>query len=173
VAVDLVLTKADLLTPEQRLDWQQRLTAWGYAPLLVSAHEGEGMEALRQRLSQPRTAAAPAAASAAVLLLGDSFILGAGLADTTSLGWQLQSLLPQRRVANYAGGGFGTIHQLLLLRDATGPRRLIPTALAEALRGGDPLHLARDMCRDRGVIDKHRTFRHAGKRTIGARANLA
>ncbi len=89
-----------------------------------------------ERRSQPRTAAAPASASAAVLLLGDSFILGAGLADTTSLGWQLQSLLPQRRVANYAGGGFGTIHQLLLLRDATGPRRLIPTGLAEALLVG-------------------------------------
>jgi hypothetical protein len=90
-----------------------------------------------ERLTQPRSTGAPA--SPAVLLLGDSFILGAGLANSTSLGWQLQSLLPQRRVANYAGGGFGTIHQVLLLRDATGPRRLIPTALAEALRGGDVL----------------------------------
>jgi ribosome biogenesis GTPase len=53
VAVDLVLTKADLLTPDQRLAWQQRFAAWGYAPLLVSAQRGEGMEALRQRLSQP------------------------------------------------------------------------------------------------------------------------
>ncbi len=90
-----------------------------------------------ERLSQSRSAAAQA--SAAVLLLGDSFIFGAGLSDTTSLGWQLQSLLPQRRVANYAGGGFGTIHQVLLLRDATGPRRLIPATLANELRGGDVL----------------------------------
>ena len=92
-----------------------------------------------ERLSQPRLTAAPTKAAPAVLLLGDSFILGAGLADNSSLGWQLQSLLPQRRVANYAGGGFGTVHQLLLLRDATGPRRLIPAALSEALRGGDVL----------------------------------
>ena len=92
-----------------------------------------------ERLSQQRTATPPRQASQAVLLLGDSFIVGAGLADNSSLGWQLQSLLPQRRIANYAGGGFGTIHQLLLLRDATGPRRLIPSSLANALRGGDVL----------------------------------
>jgi len=118
-----------------------------------------------ERLSQPRTAAAPASASAAVLLLGDSFILGAGLPNTTSLGWQLQSLLPQRRVANYAGGGFGTIHQLLLLRDATGSRRLIPTALAEALRGGDVLLGYADFYPRRNVAapSRLRTFQpHCG-----------
>ena len=92
-----------------------------------------------QRLSQPRNAAPAAENTPAVLLLGDSFIFGAGLSETSSLGWQLQSLMPERPVANYAGGGFGTIHQLLLLRDATGPQRLIPTALAKALRGGDVL----------------------------------
>ena len=92
-----------------------------------------------ERLSRPRQGGTKASGGPALLLLGDSFILGAGLSDTTSLGWQLQSLLPRRIVANYAGGGFGTIHQVMLLRDATGPKRLIPTALAEGLRGGDVL----------------------------------
>jgi hypothetical protein len=103
-----------------------------YAWQLSTGAQGE-------RLSRPRSAPAPARAAPAVLLLGDSFILGAGLSDSSSLGWQLQSLLPRHQVANYAGGGYGTIHQLLLLRDATGPRRLIPPALAKALRSGDVL----------------------------------
>jgi ribosome biogenesis GTPase len=53
VAVELVLTKADLLSEEQRQHWCQRLQSWGYRPLLVSAHRGEGITALRRRLSQP------------------------------------------------------------------------------------------------------------------------
>ena len=92
-----------------------------------------------ERLSRPSAVAEPPSHSPAVLLLGDSFILGAGLSDNSSLGWQLQSLIPNRPVANYAGGGFGTIHQLLLLRDATSSQRLIPASLAQALRGGDVL----------------------------------
>ncbi len=92
-----------------------------------------------ERLSRPSAIAEPQGDSRAVLLLGDSFILGAGLSDNSSLGWQLQSLIPDRRIANYAGGGFGTIHQLLLLRDATSSQRLIPASLAQTLRGGDVL----------------------------------
>jgi hypothetical protein len=92
-----------------------------------------------ERLSQPKQADAPDQGKPALLLLGDSFILGSGLSSNLSLAWQLQGLMPQRRVASYAGGGFGTIHQLLLLRDATGDQRLIPTSLARQLRGGDVL----------------------------------
>jgi hypothetical protein len=103
-----------------------------YAWSLSTGPQGE-------RLSRPRYATATASGSPAVLLLGDSFIHGAGLADTASLSWQLQSLLPERPVANYAGGGYATIHQLLLLRDATGDQRLIPSALTQQLRGGDVL----------------------------------
>ena len=92
-----------------------------------------------ERISRPRQAEARTNTQPATLLLGDSFILGAGLSDSSSLGWQLQSLLPERTVANYAGGGFGTIHQALLLRDATGSNRLIPSSLAKNLQGGDVL----------------------------------
>ena len=92
-----------------------------------------------ERLSQPRRDPARYQDRPIVLLLGDSFIFGSGLPDTLSFGWQLQGLLPDRRVLNYAGGGFGTIHQVLLLRDARGPGRLIPASLAHALRGGDVL----------------------------------
>lgn len=92
-----------------------------------------------ERLSRPRQASASAASAPAVLLLGDSFILGAGLSDNASLGWQLQSLLPQHLVVNYAGGGYGTIHQLLMLRDATRDQRLITAPVARQLRGGDVL----------------------------------
>ena len=92
-----------------------------------------------ERLSQAKRAETRKQGLPAVLLLGDSFILGSGLSNNLSLGWQLQGLMPHRQVANYAGGGFGTIHQLLLLRDATGDQRLIPASLAHQLRGGDVL----------------------------------
>ena len=113
-----------------------------------------------ERLSKPKNSPALTAPSATVLLLGDSFILGSGLSDTNALGWQLQSLLPRRLVANYAGGGFGTIHQVLLLRDATGNQRLIPSALAEALRGGDVLLGYADFYQRRNVAapSRLRTF---------------
>jgi hypothetical protein len=74
-----------------------------------------------------------------VLVLGDSFVLGAGLSDNASLAWQLQSLLPDRAVANYAGGGFGTVHQWLMLRDANNAQTLIPAQLREQLKGGHVL----------------------------------
>ena len=53
VAVELVLTKADLLTAEQQKAWRERLGGWGYDPLLVSAQQGEGISELRERLSIP------------------------------------------------------------------------------------------------------------------------
>ena len=90
-----------------------------------------------ERLSRPTTA--KKLSDPAVLLLGDSFIFGAGLSDNASLAWQLQGFLPNRPVANYAGGGFGTVHQWLILRDANKNQSLIPAALREQLKGGHVL----------------------------------
>ena len=90
-----------------------------------------------ERLSRPANSSARTAP--AVLVLGDSFVLGAGLSDNASLAWQLQSLLPDQPVANYAGGGFGTVHQWLMLRDANNARTLIPGDLQKQLRGGHVL----------------------------------
>ena len=53
VAVELVLTKADLLTAAERQQWRERLQGWGYDPLLVSSQWGEGIAVLRQRLAAP------------------------------------------------------------------------------------------------------------------------
>ena len=53
VAVELVLTKADLLSAAERAAWCERLQGWGYGPLLVSAQQGAGIAELRQRLAQP------------------------------------------------------------------------------------------------------------------------
>ena len=90
-----------------------------------------------ERISSP--ASAHQRSEPAVLLLGDSFVFGAGLSDNASLAWQLQSLLPDNPVANYAGGGFGTVHQWLMLRDANSDQSLIPSALREQLKGGHVL----------------------------------
>ena len=90
-----------------------------------------------ERLSRPATA--NNLSEPAVLLLGDSFIFGAGLSDNASLAWQLQGLLPNRPVSNYAGGGFGTVHQWLTLRDANSTQSLIPSVLRKQLKGGHVL----------------------------------
>lgn len=90
-----------------------------------------------ERLSRPTGSSS--GSGPAVLLLGDSFVLGAGLSDNASLAWQLQSLLPDQPVANFAGGGFGTVHQWLMLRDANTKQTLISANLREQLRGGEVL----------------------------------
>lgn len=51
-AVELVLSKADLVPSAQRDQWLTRLRSWGYDPVAVSASTGIGLEALRQRLGQ-------------------------------------------------------------------------------------------------------------------------
>ena len=53
VAVELVLTKADLVAPLEAQRWCERLQGWGYDPLLVSARGGHGLSQLRERLGQP------------------------------------------------------------------------------------------------------------------------
>ena len=51
--VDLVFSKADLAEPEAVERWCRRCRAWGYSPIAVSSHTGQGLEDLRQRLSGP------------------------------------------------------------------------------------------------------------------------
>lgn len=51
--VDLVLSKADLLPPGEVEAWCQRLRGWGYGPVPVSGHTGQGLEPLRRLLSRP------------------------------------------------------------------------------------------------------------------------
>ena len=53
VAVELVLTKADLLPAPELQAWLERLRGWGYDPMAVSALREQGLEPLRQRLAQP------------------------------------------------------------------------------------------------------------------------
>lgn len=51
--VQLVFSKADLVSPDEVTSWCQRAAGWGYDALAVSINGGEGMEPLRQRLAQP------------------------------------------------------------------------------------------------------------------------
>ena len=53
VAVELVLTKADLRESPERQAWLERLRGWGYDPLAVSALHEQGLQPLRERLAQP------------------------------------------------------------------------------------------------------------------------
>jgi len=111
-----------------------------------------------ERLSRP--AGAFSGSGPAALLLGDSFLLGAGLSDNASLAWQLQSLLPDRLVSNYAGGGFGTVHQWLMLRDANSKQTLIPAELRQQLNGGHVLlgHAEYYLKRNVAAPSRLRTF---------------
>ena len=111
-----------------------------------------------ERLSRPANSSARTAP--AVLVLGDSFVLGAGLSDNASLAWQLQSFLPDQPVANYAGGGFGTVHQWLMLRDANNQQTLITKDLRERLKGGHVLlgHAEYYLKRNVAAPSRLRTF---------------
>ena len=48
--VQLLLTKCDLLDEDQSAQLKNRLSGWGYEPLLLSSETGLGMDDLRQRL---------------------------------------------------------------------------------------------------------------------------
>lgn len=50
VPLQLVLSKADRMEPEELAAWVERLGPWGYDPLPVSSLSGEGVAALRSRL---------------------------------------------------------------------------------------------------------------------------
>ena len=50
LSVQVLLTKCDLIDPQQREDYRARLQGWGYDPLLMSSRTGEGISALKQRL---------------------------------------------------------------------------------------------------------------------------
>lgn len=51
--VELVFSKADLLEPVAVDHWCGRAQAWGYQPVALSTATGLGIDALRERLSQP------------------------------------------------------------------------------------------------------------------------
>jgi ribosome biogenesis GTPase len=86
VAVELVLTKADLLSALEQEQWRERLTAWGYVPQLVSSQSGLGLAALRERLAQP----------------GVSVLCGPSGVGKSSL---INALLPQLRLRVSAVSG--------------------------------------------------------------------
>ena len=53
--VSLALNKSDLVSPEERQQWGDRLQAWGYDPLFVSVYAGLGIDRLQQHLQQAIT----------------------------------------------------------------------------------------------------------------------
>ena len=53
--VSLCLNKSDLVTEEQRKDWQQRLKNWGYKPIFISVYHSTGLEELSDLLNHKIT----------------------------------------------------------------------------------------------------------------------
>ncbi len=51
----LCLNKQDLVSEEERIQWQERLTQWGYHPLFISINNQQGLEALQKQLQQKIT----------------------------------------------------------------------------------------------------------------------
>ncbi|MEC9030224.1 MAG: ribosome small subunit-dependent GTPase A, partial [Cyanobacteriota bacterium] len=54
--VHLILTKRDLITSDQLEQQLVRLRGWGYRPMAVSVQTGEGLGALKNKLSSTRLA---------------------------------------------------------------------------------------------------------------------
>lgn len=55
LAVRLCLNKCDLVTPDQRHQWCDRLKAWGYEPLVISLQGGVGLFDVFQQLTNQIT----------------------------------------------------------------------------------------------------------------------
>jgi ribosome biogenesis GTPase / thiamine phosphate phosphatase len=55
VPVLLCLNKCDLVSPAEQQVWIDRLSAWGYPPLLISTLNGTGMAELREQLKETIT----------------------------------------------------------------------------------------------------------------------
>jgi len=51
----LCLNKQDLVSSQQKQQWQARLNHWGYAPLLISLETGQGLEQLQTQLQDQTT----------------------------------------------------------------------------------------------------------------------
>jgi ribosome biogenesis GTPase / thiamine phosphate phosphatase len=51
LAVSLCLNKSDLITPEARQEWCDRLQQWGYNPATISLHQGSVLDALQDQLA--------------------------------------------------------------------------------------------------------------------------
>ncbi|MEB3293521.1 MAG: small ribosomal subunit biogenesis GTPase RsgA [Synechococcales bacterium] len=51
IKVQLCLTKCDLVSPDIQQQWRDRLMTWSYDPILISVYQHQGLETLRQRLS--------------------------------------------------------------------------------------------------------------------------
>ena len=53
--VSLCLNKSDLVTQEQRQDWQERLQGWGYQPIFISIYNSTGLTELSDLLNHKIT----------------------------------------------------------------------------------------------------------------------
>lgn len=67
-----------------------------------------------------------------VWVFGNSFVFGWGNRDETTFPYFLQRYLPDRRVVNYAGNGYGTVHAYLQLKRELARARPLPTAIVVA-----------------------------------------
>jgi len=55
LSVSLCLNKSDLITPETRQKWCDRLQQWGYNPVTISLHEGSSLITLQHQLANTIT----------------------------------------------------------------------------------------------------------------------
>ena len=53
--LSLCLNKRDLVSEEEQKQWQERLSQWGYNPLLISVDTQQGLDQLREQLNQKIT----------------------------------------------------------------------------------------------------------------------
>ena len=71
-----------------------------------------------------------------ILVLGGSNLRGHAINDEGTFSWILSSIYPNRKVYNFAKDGSGTVHQVLLLRDANTDNKFIPKKISKSLKDG-------------------------------------
>jgi hypothetical protein len=110
-----------LYLPDASLGWRLRPGAYDVrlpsGLVFHATHDAQG-----HRIAEPEPASPGAEARPELWIFGDSFAYGWSLDDEQTFPWRLQRAFPGLRVVSFAVGGYGTLHALLLLRDALATR---------------------------------------------------
>ena len=167
----LLFTKADLVPEQEQRGWCERVTAWGYQALAVSSQRPSGIEALRQRLSEPGISVLCGPSGVGKSSLLNALCPGLALRVAAVSGRLRRGRHTTRHVSLYplAGGGGMVVdspgfNRPELPLDAAGLPQLFPELRQRLSQAGcrfvDCRHLGDPGCAAGSNWDRHEIYAH-------------